>query len=45
MHIEIVSLAEGWVEVPRALTPVRCVPDHDYATYVEPNVWVRHSLA
>ncbi|GLW97335.1 N-acetyltransferase [Microtetraspora sp. NBRC 16547] len=36
--------ADGWVEVPGALVPVRCVPEQDYATYVEPNVWVRHSL-
>jgi hypothetical protein len=35
----------GWVEVPRALVPVRCVPEHDYAVYVEPNIWVRHPLA
>jgi GNAT superfamily N-acetyltransferase len=36
--------ADGWVEVPGALVPVRCVPEHDYAVYVEPNVWVRHAL-
>lgn len=35
---------DGWVEVPEALVPVRCVPDHDYAVYVEPNVWIRHPL-
>lgn len=35
---------DGWVDVPAALVPVRCVPDHDYAVYVEPNVWVRHAL-
>lgn len=35
---------DGWVEVPGALVPVRCVPAHDYASYVEPNVWVRHRL-
>jgi GNAT superfamily N-acetyltransferase len=35
---------DGWVEVPGALVPVRCVPAHDYAVYVEPNVWVRHQL-
>ncbi|GIH68589.1 GNAT family N-acetyltransferase [Sphaerimonospora thailandensis] len=37
--------SDGWVEVPGALVPVRCVLEHDFATYVEPNVWVRHSLA
>jgi hypothetical protein len=30
-------MAEG------ALVPVRCVPEHGYAVYVEPNVWVRHA--
>jgi hypothetical protein len=35
----------GWVEVTGALVPVRCVPEHDYAVYVEPNIWVRHALA
>lgn len=35
---------DGWVEVPEALVPVRCVPVHDYAVYVEPNVWIRHPL-
>lgn len=35
----------GRVEVPGALVPVHCVPEHDYAVYVEPNIWVRHSLA
>lgn len=35
---------DGWVELPGGLVPARCVPDHDYAVYVEPNVWVRHSL-
>lgn len=35
---------EGWVDVLGGLTPVRCVPEHDYAVYVEPNVWVRHPL-
>lgn len=34
----------GWVDVPGALVPVRCVPDHDYAVYVEPNIWIRHPL-
>ncbi|MGY0486074.1 N-acetyltransferase [Streptomyces sp. WG-D5] len=35
---------EGPVEVPAALVPVRCEPEHGYAVYVEPNVWVRHAL-
>jgi len=34
----------GEVEVPGALVPVLCVPEHDYAVYVEPNVWMRHRL-
>ncbi|MFF2087269.1 hypothetical protein ACFVVM_26145 [Nocardia sp. NPDC058176] len=33
----------GPVLVPKALTPVRCVVEHDSAVYVEPNVWIRHS--
>lgn len=35
----------GEVIVPKALVPVQCVVEHDYAVYVEPNVWVRHDLA
>ncbi|MFC7309896.1 N-acetyltransferase [Streptomyces monticola] len=35
---------EGLVTVEGALVPVHCVPDRDYAVYVEPNVWVRHTL-
>ncbi|WP_329521590.1 N-acetyltransferase [Spirillospora sp. NBC_01491] len=34
--------ADGWVEVPGALVPVRCAVAHDHAVYVEPNVWIRH---
>ncbi|MFE2265621.1 GNAT family N-acetyltransferase [Streptomyces griseosporeus] len=34
----------GDIEVPGALAPVRCEPDHDRAVYVEPNVWMRHAL-
>lgn len=34
----------GEVEVPGALVPVLCVPQHNYAVYVEPNVWMRHPL-
>jgi hypothetical protein len=33
------------VVVPGALTPVICDVEHDYAVYVEPNVWVRHDLS
>ena len=32
----------GPVEVPGALAPVMCDAEHGTATYVEPNVWVRH---
>ena len=32
----------GPVEVPRALAPVWCDVEHGTATYVEPNVWLRH---
>jgi GNAT superfamily N-acetyltransferase len=32
----------GPVEVPKALAPVWCDVEHGTATYVEPNVWVRH---
>ncbi|MFF3331494.1 N-acetyltransferase [Streptomyces sp. NPDC002888] len=35
---------EGEIEVPGALVPVRCEPQHGYAVYVEPNVWMRHPL-
>ncbi|GAB3401927.1 hypothetical protein GCM10027569_07460 [Flindersiella endophytica] len=34
----------GDVVVPEALVPVRCDVAHDYAVYVEPNVWVHHDL-
>jgi hypothetical protein len=34
----------GPVVVPGALVPVLCEPDHDYAVYVEPNVWMHHRL-
>ncbi len=34
----------GLVEVPGALAPVHCEPARGYAVYVEPNVWVRHTL-
>jgi hypothetical protein len=35
----------GPVHVPDALVPVQCDPEHGYAVYVEPNVWVHHQLA
>jgi hypothetical protein len=35
---------DGPVEVPEALVPVHCDTVHDYAVYVEPNIWVRHRL-
>jgi hypothetical protein len=35
----------GDVEVPGALLPVRCEPQHDFAVYVEPNVWMHHRLS
>ena len=37
--------ADGEVIVAEALTPVRCDLAHDYAVYVEPNVWMRHDLS
>lgn len=30
--------------VPQALVPVHVAVEHNYAVYVEPNVWVRHRL-
>jgi GNAT superfamily N-acetyltransferase len=36
--------SSGAVIVPGALVPVTCDVEHDYAAYVEPNVWVRHPL-
>lgn len=35
---------QGDIEVPGALVPVRCEPERGYAVYVEPNVWMRHTL-
>ncbi len=35
---------DGPVEVPGALVPVHCEALRGYAVYVEPNVWVRHTL-
>lgn len=34
----------GPVIVPGALAPVMCDAEHGTATYVEPNVWVRHPI-
>jgi GNAT superfamily N-acetyltransferase len=34
----------GDVLVPEALVPVHCDVEHDHAVYVEPNVWVEHTL-
>lgn len=36
--------ADGPVEVPGALVPVTCDVTHGVASYVEPNVWVRHRV-
>ncbi|GGL05774.1 N-acetyltransferase [Planomonospora parontospora] len=36
--------AAGPVDVPGALVPVHCDTKQDHAVYVEPNVWVRHTL-
>ncbi|MEU3747899.1 MULTISPECIES: N-acetyltransferase [Streptomyces] len=35
---------DGPVEVEKALVPVHCEVSRGYAVYVEPNVWVRHSI-
>jgi hypothetical protein len=35
----------GDVIVPGALVPVRCDAEHDRAVYVEPNIWVEHTLS
>lgn len=35
---------EGPVVVPGGIVPVECRPTQGYAVYVEPNVWVRHTL-
>jgi hypothetical protein len=36
---------DGDTIVPGALTPVTVSLARDLATYVEPNVWVRHHIA
>ncbi|MDG6103981.1 N-acetyltransferase [Dactylosporangium aurantiacum] len=38
-------LTPGPTVVPGGLVPVHCDPDRGIATYVEPNVWYRHTLA
>lgn len=35
----------GPVEVPGALVPVHVAVEHDYAVYVEPNVWMHHAMS
>lgn len=37
--------SDGDVDVPGALVPVHACLAHDYAVYVEPNVWVHHRLS
>lgn len=32
----------GPVLIPKALAPAWCDVEHDWAVYVEPNVWIRH---
>ncbi|MGW3492972.1 N-acetyltransferase [Streptomyces sp. NPDC001020] len=34
----------GDIDVPGALVPVHCDTAHDHASYVEPNVWIRHDV-
>lgn len=34
----------GLVDVPGGLTPLHVSVEHDHAVYVEPNVWMHHSL-
>jgi len=35
---------DGAIDVPSALVPVHCNTRADHAIYVEPNVWIRHTL-
>lgn len=35
----------GPLELESALNPIQVSVEHDYAVYVEPNVWVHHQLA
>ena len=36
--------ASGQIAVPGALVPIHVSLEQDQAVYVEPNVWVRHSV-
>ena len=36
--------ASGPVAVPGALVPVHVSLEQDHAVYVEPNVWMRHTV-
>jgi hypothetical protein len=36
--------SSGAIDVPDALVPVHVSSEHDYAIYVEPNVWMHHDL-
>jgi GNAT superfamily N-acetyltransferase len=36
--------ASGQISVPGALVPIHVSLEQDHAVYVEPNVWVRHSV-
>ena len=36
--------ASGQIAVPGALVPIHVSVEQDQAVYVEPNVWVRHSV-
>ncbi|WP_284418858.1 MULTISPECIES: hypothetical protein [unclassified Bradyrhizobium] len=35
----------GEIEIPGALVPLLASIEHDHAVYVEPNVWIRHSVS
>ena len=37
--------ASGQIAVPGALVPVHVSLEQDHAVYVEPNIWVRHSMS
>lgn len=37
--------SDGDVDVPGALAPVHVSQTHNYAVYVEPNVWIHHPLS
>jgi GNAT superfamily N-acetyltransferase len=40
----ITFASSGQLAIPGALVPVHISVEHDHGVYVEPNVWVRHSL-